>query len=156
MQHKDADIVCTLLNISRHSYYTLSLFKIQHVFYNNFKPGVITPSISQPGQRAHENLSRGRGRSEKKKKKKDFSARHASRHLAQRLGEREREKKYSTRHAGIRLAQRLKIHRETRLEHSPQQRLKDNTTKTVYSRTVTGRERKQKRTIGFALGDGRA
>ena len=68
MQHKDADIVCTLLNISRHSYHTLSLFKIQHVCYNNFNPGVITPSISQRGQRAHENLSRGRGRSENKTK----------------------------------------------------------------------------------------
>ena len=29
--------------MSRHSYHTLSLFKIQHVCYNNFKPGVITP-----------------------------------------------------------------------------------------------------------------
>ena len=64
------DIVCTLINISRHSYHTLSLFKIQHVCYNNFKPGVITPSISQRGQRAHENLSRGRRRSGKKKYKK--------------------------------------------------------------------------------------
>ena len=91
MQHKDADIVCTLLNISRHSYYTLSLFKIQHVFYNNFKPGVITSSISQRGQRAHENLSRGRRRSEKQKNKNDYSARHANRHLAQRLGEREKK-----------------------------------------------------------------
>ena len=81
---------------------------------------MITPSISQRGQRAPENLSRGRWRSGKKKKKKknDYRARHANRHLAQQLGERETKNKkrnYNTRHAGIRLAQRLKIQRETRL-----------------------------------------
>ena len=72
---------------------------------------MITPSISQRGQRAHENLSRGRRRSEKQNKN-DYSARHANRHLSQRLGERKTKKQktnYNTRHAGIRLAQRLKI-----------------------------------------------
>ena len=101
MQHKKADIVCTLLNISRHLYYTLSLFKIQHVCYNNFKPGVITPSISQRGQRAHEKISRGRGRSEKKRKYIYiyYSARHASRHLAQRLGEETKHKNKKLQHS---------------------------------------------------------
>ena len=67
---------------------------------------MITLSISQRGQRADENLSRGRGRSgEKRRRKNDYSARHASRHLAQRLGEREKKKK--------------KEEEEEKLQHSP-------------------------------------
>ena len=50
---------------------------------------MVTPSISQRGQRAHKNLSRGRRRSGKKKEKKnDYRARHANR-----LGERKKKKK---------------------------------------------------------------
>ena len=72
--------------------------------------------------------------------------------LAQQLGK-QKQKNYSTRHAGIRLAQRPKIQEET----SDRSELNRKQAKTDYSRTVTGREReKKKRTIGFALEDGRA
>ena len=48
---------------------------------------MVTPTISQRGQRAHENLSRWRSEKKKKKKKNDYSARRARKHLALRLGE---------------------------------------------------------------------
>ena len=63
--------------------------------WNNVVPGAVTPSISQRGQRAHENLSRGRGRSEKQNKN-DYSARRAKRHLAQRLGKKTKKQKQTT------------------------------------------------------------
>ena len=72
--------------------FTFKIYSMSVIDYNNFKSGVITPSISQRGQRAHEDSSRGRGRSEEKRKS-DYSARRASRHLAQRLGERENKNK---------------------------------------------------------------
>ena len=93
-----------------YSYHTLSLFKIQHVCYNNFKPAVITPSKITVRPAGSRKFVTGAGAFGKIKMTIALATR-----LEEKTKTKNKTKNYNTRHAGIHLAQRLKIQRETRL-----------------------------------------